>query len=146
MKLEFREEVAAPKDRVHAAVTDMEQFEAALRNWGVEVSREGSGPLEPGAVWHARPEWQGRNVDLTATLMTIGEDGWTTECHAAGLVGLIVCDLVAITPERTGLFLGVDVRATSLGSRVLLSSLRLAQGGIERRVGEKLKRFAAGIA
>ena len=145
MKLEFREDIAAPKARVLEAVTDMERFERTLRDWGVAVERSGEGPLAPGAVWTAHPEWQGRRFDLTATLLTLGEDGWTTECHAAGLIGLIVCDLVELGPSRTRLYLGVETRATSIGGRVLLGSLTLAQGGIERRVGERLSRFAQSI-
>lgn len=146
MKIEAREDVAAPKARVLEAVTDVERFERALRSWGVAVEREGGGPLAPGARWRLHPEWQGRRFDVTATLMSLSEDGFTTECHSSGLIALIVLDLVEHKADRTGLFVSVDVRATSMASRVLLSSLRLAQGGIERRFSERLKRFANGIA
>jgi hypothetical protein len=146
MKLETREDIHAPMDRVLSRITDADAFERALLRRGIDVLRDPEGPVEVGTAWHLKGQIQGRDREVTAHLMSKGPEGWTMECHSGGIVALIVVDLVALSQNRTRLFVGVDVRATSLASKVLLKSLALAKGGISRRFEERVRAFSEKVS
>lgn len=142
MKLETREDIDAPIERVRPRITDADAFERALLRRGIDVVRDPEGPIEVGTSWHLKGQIQGREREIIAHLMSKGPEGWTMECHSGGIVALLVVDLVALSQNRTRLFVGIDARATSLASKVLLKSLALAKGGISRRFVDRVRAFA----
>lgn len=148
MKLSTREDIDAPLSTVFQAVTDFDGFERQLLRRGVDVTRNEDHPLDvPGARWQARFEWRGRETDLEAELVSIEpQQGYAIESKAAGVVAMSVVDLVALSKSRTRLFVSVDLRPTSLTSRLFVHSLKLGKGALTRRFKARVADFAAGIA
>lgn len=147
MKLSTREDIEAPLDRVYAAVTDFEAFERQMLRRGIEISRdEETPPTAPGATWAASLSWRGRPQRIEAELVSVEPgQGYAIESHSGGLICLGVVDLVQLSRTRTRLFISLDLRATTLSSRLLIQSLRLAKRTIERRFKARVADFAKGL-
>ena len=147
MKLSTREDIDAPMPTVFGAVTNFDRFERQLLRRGVDVTRDEACPVDqPGARWNARFDWRGRPQNLDAELISIEpEQGYAIESKASGLVCLSVVDLVALSKTRTRLFVSLDLRPTTLSSRLFIHSLKLAKGSLTRKFKARVADFAAGI-
>ena len=148
MKLSTREDIDAPISAVFDAVTDFDGFERQLLRRGVDVTRDESHPLDvPGATWQARFDWRGRPQNLEAELVSIeAEQGYAIESRASGVVAMSVVDLVALSRARTRLFVSIDLRPTTLTSRLFIHSLKLGKGALTRRFKARVADFASGIS
>ena len=144
MNFTSREDIDAPKDAVYAAVTDFDRFERRLMRRGIDVLRDESHPPpEAGARWRVVLDWRGRSYDVEAELVSIEpQDGYALEAHSSGLICLAVVDLVPLSRTRTRLMVSVELRATSLTSRLLLASVRLASGPLHARFRQRIAEFA----
>ncbi len=147
MKLSTREDIEAPIDTVYQAVTDFDGFERQLLRRGVDVTRDETQPLDvPGVCWNAEFDWRGRRQDLTAELVSIDKDqGFAIESKTGGIVCMGVVDLVALSKSRTRMFVSLDLRPTTLSSRLLIQSFKLAKGSITKRFKKRVSDFAAGL-
>jgi uncharacterized protein YndB with AHSA1/START domain len=148
MKLSAREDIEAPLDRVYEAVTDFDGFERQMLRRGIDVTRDDTLPShEPGARWQARFTWRGRPHDMSAELVSIESgQGYAIESRSGGVICLGVVDLVALSKARTRLFVSLDVRPTTLSSRLLVQSLKLAKGSIDRRFKARVSELAQSMA
>lgn len=147
MKLSTREDIDAPIDTVYQAVTDFDAFERQLLRRGVDVTRDESCPTDaPGVRWKAKFDWRGRAQDLDAELVAIDAgQGYAIEGKASGVLCMSVVDLVSLSKTRTRLFVSMDLRPTTLSSRLFVHSLKLAKGSLGRRFKARVAEFAAGI-
>ena len=147
MKLSTREDIDAPMPEVFRAVTDFDGFERQLLRRGVDVTRDEACPPDvPGAKWRAKFDWRGRQQNLAAELVSIEKDqGYAIESESLGVVCLSVVDLVPLSKSRTRLFVSLDLRPTTLSSRLFIHSLKLAKGSLGRKFKARVADFAAGI-
>ena len=147
MKLSTREDIDAPIPTVFSAVTDFDGFERQLLRRGVDVTRDESCPPDAlGARWRASFDWRGRTQNLDAELISIEPDqGYAIESRASGVVCMSVVDLVALSKNRTRLFVSLDLRPTTLSSRLFVHSLKLAKGSLGRKFKARVADFASGI-
>lgn len=148
MKFSTREDIDAPLSTVYQAVTDFDAFERQMLRRGVEVSRDETRPLdEIGACWTARFAWKGRSHDVEAELVALDPDqGYAIESRSGGIVCLAVVDLVALSRTRTRLLVSLDLKPSTLSSRLMIQSLRLAKGSLNRRFKSRVSDYANGIA
>ncbi|NNE79330.1 MAG: SRPBCC family protein [Silicimonas sp.] len=147
MKLSTREDIDAPIDDVYQAVTDFDGFERQLLRRGIDITRDETQPMDvPGLCWNARFPWRGRAHDLDAELVEINQgQGYAIESRSGGIVCLGVVDLVALSKSRTRLFVSLDLKPTTLSSRLLVQSLKLTKGSLGRRFKSRVSEFAAGF-
>lgn len=147
MKLSTQEDIEAPQDEVYQAVTDFDQFEKQLRQKGVDVIRKSSKiPNVPELSWKASFVWRDRSHQVDAELVSVDPgQGYAIEGIGSGIKCMTVVDLLALSDQRTRLFVSLDARATTFGSRVLLHSIRLVKGSISNRFRTRVADFAAGI-
>lgn len=148
MKFSTREDIDAPMEDVYNAVVDFDAFERRMLRRGVDITRDESKPLDQvGACWKARFSWRDRAFDVDAELvdLTPGES-FVIESRASGVTCLGTVDLVALSKTRTRMFVALDLRPSTLSSRLLLQSLRLAKGNLTRRFKLRVHEFAAGLA
>ena len=148
MKLSTREDIEACIDTVYSAVTDFDGFERQLLRRGVDVTRDETQPVDvPGVKWNARFKWRGRAQDLDAELVSIdAHQGYAIESRASGIVCMSVVDLVPLSKSRTRLFVSLDLRPTTLSSRLFVQTLKLAKGSLGRKFKARVSEFASGIA
>lgn len=147
MKLSSREDIEAPIDEVFKAVTDFDRFERQILRRGVDIARdESSAPTEVGAKWQARFDWRGRSHNVDAELVSIEPDnGFAIQSKSGGVECMGVVDLVALSKSRTRLFVSLDLRPTTISSRLFIQSMRLAKSSISRKFKARVADFATRI-
>ena len=147
MKLSTREDIDAPIGTVYDAVTDFDGFERQLLRRGIDVTRDETQPTDvPGVCWQAQFPWRGRPHDLEAELVEIDTgQGYAIESRTGGIVCMGVVDLVALSRSRTRLFVSLDLKPTTISSRLIVQSLKLAKGSLGRRFKSRVSEFASGI-
>ena len=147
MKFSTREDIDAPVETVFEAVTDFDGFERQILRRGIDLTRDESCPPDvTGARWNARIEWRGRAQDLEAELVSIeANEGYAIESRTGGIICMGVIDLVSLSKARTRMFVSLDLKPTTLSSRLFIQSLRLAKGSLNRRFKARVADFAAGV-
>lgn len=147
MKLSVREDIDAGKDRVYAAVTDFAAFERLMLRRGVEVSRDETTPLnQVGAQWHARYMLRGREQVADAELVSLTPGaGFVVDTKSSGIVCHAGVSLIELSKTRTRLLVSLDMRATTLASRLLIQSLKLGKSNLTQRLQARVSQFAETI-
>lgn len=145
MKLSTREDVMAPADWVMARLTEFEALEAALRERGVEVTCDREGARGVGTRWRARYGVRGRAMETDARLVAVDPRGYRVEAVTGGVTSLAEVTVEAVTEARTRVFASVDFRPTTIGSRILLQSLKLAKPRLTERFSARVATYVAGL-
>ncbi len=147
MKFSTREDIDAPVETVYDAVTDFDRFERQILRRGVDLTRSDRCPPNVvGARWKAKFDWRGRTQELDAELVSItSNEGYAIESRTGGIVCMAVVDLVALSKARTRMFVSLDLKPTTLSSRLFIQSLRLAKGSLSRRFKGRVSEFASRI-
>lgn len=148
MKFSAREDIEAPIEDVFVAVSDFDAFERRMLRRGVDVTRnEAINIGQIGAQWRVKFRWRGRAHDVNAELVSLAPgEGYAISSKASGIECLSTVDLVALSKMRTRLFVSIDLTPTTLSSRLLIQSLRLAKGNLTRRFKSRVHEFAAGLS
>jgi len=144
MKLSTHEDIAAPIDEVFAVISDFENLERAVLRRGAEIARTDtlSAP-GPGMCWNAKFDFQGKPREVATEITDYSPpESVTLVISASGLSGVSVVELVALSAEATRMAVAVDVKAQSIGGRILMQTLRLASGKIAERFESGIARFA----
>ena len=146
MKFSTREDIEAPITHVFARVTDFSNFERRALRAGAHISRSDEGPVGIGTSWTVLFTFRGRERSVASTLTELTEptdlkvesvsDGMTVETNVA---------LVALSPGRTRLMVGMELRARTLTARLLLQSMKLAKGKLQKRFKARVLNFAEEI-
>jgi uncharacterized protein YndB with AHSA1/START domain len=142
MQFTAREDVALPIEQVFAAISDFDAFERAAMRRGAQVQRTGAAP-DLGRGWSIRFDYRGRERHLRSEIIRHAPPtGLASSGRVGGLTGTLTADLVALSPRRTRLALVLDVTGTTMGARILLQSVRLTRGSLERKLAARVERFA----
>lgn len=148
MKFSAREDIDAPIDEVFRAVSDFDAFERRMLRRGIDIRRDETVPLDQiGASWKAEFSWRGRVYDVDAMLaeLTPGE-GYVIESRSNGVECEGGVELVALSKTRTRLFVSLDLRPKTLSARLLVQSLKLAKGNLNRRFKARVHEFAKSLS
>jgi hypothetical protein len=144
MKLSASEDIEAPLDRVFAEISDFGAIERQALRRGAEVRRTDT-LSAPGAglKWHAAFRFRGkpREADIVMTEYT-PPDRMVFHCVTGGLHTHTVIDLVALSRSRTRIALHSTLDPKTLSARLLVQSLKLAKGGIDKRFRKRMASFA----
>lgn len=148
MKFSTREDIDAPVEQVYQAIADFDGIERRILRRGIDLTRDESCPADQvGARWKANFKWRGRPYQLDAELVEMTEgQSYAIESRVGGLECMGVVDLVALSKARTRLLVSLDLKPTTLSSRLMVQSLRLAKGSLNRRFKARVAQFASGIA
>ncbi len=144
MKLSTREDIEAPISAVFDAVSDFDAIERRLVARGVAVRRDAAAPdAGPGRRWTADVAWRGRTHHIVAELAEVTEgQGYRIVSSSGGVVCESVVDLVALSKTRTRMLVSLDLRPTTLSSRLLVQSLKLARARLTERLSTRAWEFA----
>ena len=144
MKFSTREDINRPIAEAFAAAGDFALFERlAARRGVVFIQAERSDVLQEGQTWQSVFEYRGKRRTVDAEVVTVDADqGYAVAFTGAGIEGLGVVDFLALSRQRTRMFVSLDLRPTSISSRIYLQSLKLAK----RRLTGKFKARVAAFA
>lgn len=146
MKLSTREDIEAPVAFVFDRVTDFAMFERRALRHGADVVRNGTDPASVGTSWDIGFTFRGRARAVTATLTKLDPPhDVVIESLSDGLTALTEVTLVALSPGRTRVIVGFELRARTLTARLLLQSLKLAKAKLAKRFAARVLDYAADI-
>lgn len=140
MELTGREDIDVPIAQAFEMLTDVEVYERSALRRGADVTRIDSLPHPGvGAKWEVSFQFRGKpreaNIEIT------GFDAPNEIEMKAILQGLetgIKIELVALSRTRTRIQFWSGMRANSLSARLLLQSLKLARGNLNKRMAKRL--------
>lgn len=144
MELTAREDIEAPLDRVFAEITDFEGIERQVLRRGIAVQRTNdTGEAAQGMAWQAGFKFRGktRTADIEIADFNAPEQ-MVFQSVSGGLEARTIVDLVALSRSRTRIGVSTDFSAKTLSARLLLQSLKLAKGGLDKRFKTRMAHLA----
>ena len=144
MKLSTQEDIAAPIERVWAAVTNAGDYERQARRKGVEVTRHSQGAaLGVGTTWTAKFDFRGLQRELHTEVATFDAPNLLVlESTVGGVDAVARVELTELPGKRTRLGASVEMTPTTIPGRVLVQTLRLAKTTLANRFKRRVLRFA----
>lgn len=142
-----QQDIAAPIDAVWQAVTDFPAFERQILRRGAELRRLDVPPNPvKGASWHVAFQYRGRdrNLELTIT-QAEAPNHLALSGHGASIDFSGTVELLALSRQQTRLTVTLGVAPKTLSARLLLQSLRLARGRLQRRYDTRVEIFARDV-
>lgn len=147
MNFTAKQDIEAPAERVWAALTDFAAWERAALRRGAEVTRtDRLAAPGPGMAWTGRFDYRGQPRDITVRLVEM-DPGTRLVFHGATkqFTGEVVLELVEMSARSSRLHLKAEIKPQTLTARILLQSLKLAKGRVQKRIEARLADFAAGF-
>lgn len=147
MKFSAREDIEAPIAQVFSEISDFRRFERqALRN-GVQVQRNFKPGLPAkGQEWQIGVMFRGTERQI---LTQLAEYEAPTRMRflssTKGLRGEGEVELLALSANRTRLFVSLELRPETVAGRVLVQSLKLAKTRLTRKFKRRVSGFAQRI-
>ncbi|WP_299647430.1 SRPBCC family protein [uncultured Jannaschia sp.] len=133
MKFVATNEVSASIEEVWAAVTDFDAFEARLSQ-RAEVERRPPGPAALGTIWDAQAEVMGASRDVEMRLSELAAPhAMTLSGKSDGIDLTANARLEELGPRRTRLTVTTEAKASSLGAKLMLQSIKLAKKTLVQR-------------
>jgi uncharacterized protein YndB with AHSA1/START domain len=145
MKLTTRQDIEAPLDFVFAQLTDFEQFERMAMRRGAEVERtDRLIAAGPGMGWRLKFHFRGkpRKVHLRFTDAEPGQfllfavDGEMIDGTGRG-------EMMSLSARRTRLTITVEIHPKTLAARLMVQSMRLARGRVQRKFDNAAAKLTA---
>ncbi|AJE48922.1 SRPBCC family protein [Celeribacter indicus] len=148
MKFSTRQDIDAPAAYVFERLSDFEGMERQAMRHGIEVARkapqQGRGL---GAGWRIRVPFRGKLRDVEAQVSEFDvPNAIAARAQSGGLDMLLSAELLALSPRRTRLTFGYDVRPRTLSARILVQSVKFAKNTFQKRFERRVTRFCEAVA
>lgn len=144
MKFSTNEDIDAPIDQVFAAVSNLEFYERAAIRRGAEVTRTSAHEApEPGMTWKARFLFRNRMREARIELVELEPpQSMSFESQSGGMQSMLDIELVPLARARTRLTVGLELKPLNLPARLLVQSLKLAKGNLQKRFKNRVAELA----
>jgi len=144
MQFTATEDIEAPLDAVFAALSDFETIERQALRRGIDVQRTSEpGPAEAGMTWQAAFAFRGKQRSADIQLVTYTPpERMAFETKTGGLVVNTGLEVVALSRQRTRVSMQADLLPKTLSARLLVQSLKLAKGGVDKRFRKRIRQLA----
>ncbi|SEN64972.1 Polyketide cyclase / dehydrase and lipid transport [Gemmobacter aquatilis] len=135
MKLSTREDIEAPLATVFQAFADTDAWERAVLRRGAEVTRvDRLSTPGPGMAWVVGFDYRGKPRRVTVKLSQIEAPNILAFTYStSAFEGSFSLDFVELSARRTRVSFATEVKPRTLASRLLLQSMKLAKGKVERK-------------
>ncbi|MGB4826936.1 MAG: SRPBCC family protein [Paracoccaceae bacterium] len=136
MKLTTRQDIEAPLDFVYARLTDFDHFERMAMRRGAEIERTDRLKTPGvGMAWRLRFVYRVKQRTMLVRFAD-AEPGshLTWAFDSASLEGAALIELVSLSARRTRMSIAAEARPKTLAARLVLQSLRLAKGRLQRKL------------
>ena len=147
MDFSTRYDVDAPIEFVWTQASNFTVLERQALRHGADVERKDTlATPGVGAEWDIRFQFRSKDREVNAKITTFDAPNRYTVISTSGSIdGVCVVDLVALSPKRTRLTVTLDLSAKSLGSRLMLQSLKMAKSGLNKRFEDRVASMASDI-
>ncbi|MEL6839364.1 MAG: SRPBCC family protein [Pseudomonadota bacterium] len=146
MKFSTREDIEAPIAFVFEHFSDFDVFEKRAMRHGAQVNRLGDDRRRTGTAWDVAFQFRGRTRQMQVTLTRIDPpNGYNLESQSDGMTAVSEVTLVSLSPSRTRVAVGIDLRARTLTARLLLQSMKLAKTKLTKRFKARVLDYAEDI-
>lgn len=144
MKFVTREDIEAPIEHVFGVISDFDHFERQAMRRGAEIKRLDA--LEApgvGMAWDIAFPFRGKRREMEVQCVAWEPPlRYVFESTSPGLTGEMAAELVALSRGRTRLELSIELRPQSLSARLLVQSVKLARGTLNKRFQIRVAEFA----
>lgn len=147
MKFSTREDVEAPIERVFEMLCAVEEFERAAMRRGADIQRLDDLPqVGLGAQWQVQFVSRGKARDVNLRITNFEPpDAMMVTLTSEGVIGNMDFELIALSRNKTRLIVALEVRPQTLSARLLIQSLKLTKGALNRRYQERIAGYASEI-
>jgi hypothetical protein len=147
MKLSTRDDIEAPLDFVFAELSDFEGWETAALRRGADVvradARRGSGV---GMGWKVQFVYRGKPRAMTIHLTDLAAPTRLAfQGEATTVEGGMTIELVELSARRTRVVVGTEVKPRTLAARLVLQSLKLAKGKVQKKFDTRVAQLCRDI-
>lgn len=145
MKIDNRQDISAPIEFVFGQITDFESFERRGLRRGAEISRKDPPGGVPGlgTVWKVRAKIRGKPRNFRSEITEYDvPNAMRIQSRSGGLETDFRVELMALSQQRTRMYISFEMEASSLTGRLVMQSLRLAKSAINSRFSKRLGEFA----
>jgi len=148
MRFSARQDVEAAAEDVFAFLTDYAAHENLAARRGVRIERiaRERAPADCPA-WKAEFNYGGRERDITIEVNSVKpSERIESDVQYQGLSVHIEMELVPLARTRARMIVRVDLKPQTIKARLVVQSLRLAKGTIQKRLEKRLETLATEIA
>ncbi|WP_306005403.1 SRPBCC family protein [Aquicoccus porphyridii] len=139
-----KEDIEAPLEHVFGVVSDFDRFERLALRRGAEVSRMDR-LQQPGLgmMWHIAFQMRGKRREIQIELTEYDPSNrMVFESRSPNIGGHMIVDLVALSRLRTRLGLEIELKPLTLSTRLLVQSMKLAKGSLNKRFKVRVAEYA----
>ena len=147
MKFSTRQDVDAPIEAVFEAACDFPRFERQARRRGVKVQRADQLPSPaPGMRWNVEFQYRKKLRSLRIELVELEPPVLLRlQAASAGISADFAAEVLALSPKRTRLKVGLEITPKSLQARLLIQSLKFAKANLDRRFAERVAKYGCDV-
>ncbi|WP_420569336.1 SRPBCC family protein [Thalassovita sp.] len=148
MDISSKVDVDAPAKYIFDCLSDFQTFEKAALRRGADVQRvDELDALDVGACWEVSFTFRGKTRDVNVELTEFAAP--ELACYTAsgqGISATMRIELVPMSKNRTRMTNTVNMEAKTLPARLLLQSVKLARGQVEKRLDGMMEDFGRQLA
>lgn len=144
MKLTAREDITAPIAQVYNQLIDARALENGILRRGGDMRRSGNANiLVQGEELSTRFGFRGRKRDVTAVMRELrAPEHIVIDARSGGMEIVSVLNLVALSPHQTRIDMSTNLKPKTLSARLLVQSLKLTRGTVDRRLRRRFRELA----
>ncbi|PIV72805.1 MAG: hypothetical protein COW55_15375 [Rhodobacteraceae bacterium CG17_big_fil_post_rev_8_21_14_2_50_65_11] len=140
MIFETREEVDVPRDFAFWRFADFTRYEQAARGYGAEIRRvNGFTEMTEGVSWRGSVVVRGktRGVEATVTVLNPPERA-QMQTVVGGMRVDVDLTFEELAPEKTLVRASAQLKATTLGARLILQTVKLARKKVQGKIDSRI--------
>ena len=105
---------------MYARESEKEAYAKRALRHGADVRREDDHPPQVGTAWDVGFQFRGRTRRMRPALTRLDPpNGYLIETTSDGMIAVSEVTLVALSPTRTRVAVGIDMRARTLTARLM---------------------------
>lgn len=147
MNFTIHEDIEAPIEDVHKVISDYDSIERTALRRGIEAARlDPDAPVGVGTEWDIKFGFRGKPRGASMKIVALdAPNSMSFESETEGLNVPLSIELVALSRTHTRMTTKVDLLPTNLTAKLLVQSIRLAKGTMEKKLQARMSQIGRGI-